>query len=251
MRLGNTNWLKVTVAAAACMVLLAGDMALASNMGFKLNKVIEPLADAQRENWVALPYRHPYQDMKDICTALGLTSGNPNSKVRRLDPATGQQTSWDCGAIGNAPCLQNDTGACAFPVGGTPEHLKRSGLIVTNNVAAGGILVGSHQSNPPGSITLKPLGALPVGHNYFSVPYHTTSTNMADVCLDLALPGTSAVPNAKVERRNASLSFPQPSTSWDCGALGTAPSLFLGQAIRVTYTGAADIVVAVGHPAHF
>lgn len=245
MRLRNSNWLKVAVAVTACVVLLAGDMALASNMGFKMNKVISPFADATRENWVALPYRHPYVGMQDVCAALGLTPNNAASKIRRIDPQTGITTSWDCGAVGNSPCLQNAGGSCS----GTPaEHVKRAGLIVTNNVAAGGVLVGSHQSNPPGSITLKPRGGSPIGDNYFSVPYHTTDVTFQDLCVDLALPGTSGAANGKVERRNAATGA---TTSWDCQAIGTAPSLILGEAVRVTFTGAGDIVVAAGHPAHF
>lgn len=242
MRLRNANWLKVTVAAAACVVLLAGDMALASNMGFKMNKVISPFTDATRENWVALPYRHPYSDMKDVCSALGLTPNNASSKVRRVDPQSGVTTSWDCGAIGNAPCLQNPAGTCS----GTPaEYIKRAGLIVTNNVAAGGILVGSHQSNPPGTITLKPRGGPGIGDNYFSVPYHTTAVTLQDICVDLGLPAPA---NAIVLRRNAATGV---TSSWNCGDVGTAPSLVLGEALRVTFTGAGDINVAAGHPAHF
>lgn len=238
MSVRHSCWLKVAVALAVCVGLFAGDLALASNMGYKMNRVIDP-GVAPKENWVALPYRHPYQDMQTLCGALGLT--NTTGKIIRLNPADGTQASWNCGGIGQSPSLN--------PADlGIPEHLRRAGLLVTNPTTAGGIIVGSHQSNPPGSIILKPLAGAPRGQNYFPVPYHTTSVTMQDVCVDLALPGTSAAANGKVERRNAATGV---TTSWNCQAVGTAPNIVLGEAVRVTFSGASDIVVPAGHPAHF
>lgn len=251
------------ILAIGVLIAVAGATSQALAQAFKLNKVVYPLVDAQRENWTALPYSHPYRDMQKVCDALNLTNGNPNAKVRRVDPAPGGQLpSWNCGDLGTAPCLQNDSGSCSFPVGGTPEHVKRAGLIITNNVATGGLIVGAHVGNPPGTITLKPLGASPVGFNYFSPPYHFKAPHvppdmlpmtMRDVCNDLGLPGTLLVPNALVARRNAdALLFPSPNTSWDCGAVGVAPGWELGQALRITYqvnaiiTG--DITLPPGRP---
>jgi len=256
MRLRDWNWLKVAVAVAACVVLLAGDMALASNMGFKMNKVIEPFTSgtcSNCQNWTALPYRHPYKDLEDVCDTLGLTPNNALSKVIVIDPSAGTTTSWPCGAVGLSPCvLKNQDGICSLlPVGSAPgtvmpDYLTHVGLIVQNNVLAGGMLVGSHAGNPPGSVTLKPLVTGVKGHNYFSVPYHTTSVHMQDVCNDLTLQDPGLVGGTVLRRSPTTGGI----TSWPCGGAGNPPGIFLGEALRVTYSGP-DHPVAPGHPAHF
>lgn len=220
-------WSKVAVAVAlASVVLLSGDQAMASNMGFKMNKTIAATASPAPigQNRVALPYRNPYQNAQDICTALGLTAAT--GAVRQLDPILGATASHNCGAPGPFTLTQ------------------RLGIIVTNPTAAGGILVGSHSSNPPSGITIRKVGAAPIGQNDFPVPYHTTAVTAQDLCNDLGLPATSAV--RRLNAANGAVS------SHNCGDPG-AYNLVLGESVRISMPSSVvtDLVVAAGHPAHF
>jgi hypothetical protein len=224
----HSIWSKVAVVVAlASVVLLAGDQAMASNMGFKMNKTIAAIASPSPigENRVALPYRNPYNNAQDICTALGLTAAT--GSVRQLDPASGVTAVHNCGAAG--------------PFGLT----LRLGVIVRNPTAVSGILVGSHSSNPPGGITIRKLGSpSPIGQNDFPVPYHTTAVTAEDICVDLGLPATSIV-----RRLDASSGV---TSVHNCGAAGPY-NVVLGESLRISMPSSVvtDLVVASGHPAHF
>ena len=221
-------WSKVAVAVAlASVVLLAGDQAMASNMGFKMNKTIAATASPSPtgENRVALPYRNPYNNAQDICTALGLTA--TTGSVRQLDPASGVTAVHNCGAAG------------PFSIA------LRLGVIVRNPTAVSGILVGSHASNPPSGITIRKLGSpSPIGQNDFPVPYHTTAVTAEDLCVDLGLPAASIV-----RRLDAGSGV---TSVHNCGSPGPY-SLVLGEAVRISMPSSVttDLVVSAGHPAHF
>lgn len=222
----HSSWSRVGVAiAVVASIALAIGVAQASNMGFKMNRVISPTVfpAPKGQNWVALPYKNPYNNAQDICAALGLTAGT--GKVVQVDPNTGQTSSLTCG-------------------GANFNLAPRQGLIVTNPTAAGGILVGSHQANPPGSITLFPaVFPAPKGDNYFPVPYHTTATGALALCADLGLSGTTTVlaTNAASGQVN----------STTCGS-GVDFTLVLGESVKIRLGAGNPVLnVAAGHPAHF
>jgi len=170
---------------------------------------------------VALPYKNPYNNALDVCQALGLTA--LSGKVQQIDAATGVTASHICTQAG-------------------PFSLtERVGLRITNPTAAGGILVGSHASNPPGSVTLRKAGATPIGQNDFPVPYHTTAVTSNDLCVDLALPA-----GAGVRQLDA-------ATGVTCVVIcGTAPTcnLVLGESVLISGL-TVDLTIAPGHPGHF
>lgn len=231
MNFGLSKWSKLLLglAVAASIVALAGDQALASNMGFKINKVISPKSVNANvgQNLVAIPYQNPYANAGQLCAALGLTSGF--AKVIQNNAQTGASLSFTCG-------------------GATPYTLRpREGFkVIEQPTAAGGILVGSHQSNPPGSVTLYASSAnINVGQNLYNVPYHTTNVTAADVCVDLGLPNGST----KVIRNNAATGS---SSSFTCGG-ATPYSIVLGEALLINSipTGTPPITPGAGHPAHF
>jgi len=237
MKLRLSIWSIVVVAVAlSSVVLLSSDQALASNMGFKMNKVVEAkvFPNPKGENLVALPYRSPYQNADDVCSALGLSDSDPLAKVSQLDPRAGgtfgQTSSYNC---------QDLVGAFSL--------IPRVGVTVFSGTTAGGILVGSHQGNPPGGMILKQkVFPAPQGDYYFPVPYHTTAVNAQDLCTDLNLP--TAAPGTKILRLDA-LAGVKPSH--DCGAAGAFP-LVLGESVLIQIlVGASDVTVAAGHPAHF
>jgi hypothetical protein len=229
LRLSKCKWSKLLVGAAlvAALVVLAGDHAQASNMGFKMNKVIDPKATnpGVGVNLVAIPYRNPYANAQDLCDALGLTAAQ--AKVLQNVAQTGASLSHTCG------------NASPFSLRG------REGFKVTGQpTTAGGILVGSHQANPPGSVTLYPSSTNPgVGVNLYDLPYHTTNTTADQVCSDLGLPAGS-----KVIRNIAATGGSQ---SFTCGG-AAAFTLVLGEALTISnIPGGVPITPGPGHPAHF
>lgn len=231
MNLRLSSWSKLALAlAVAGASVLVSDLAQASNMGFKLNKVIEPVGSPapKGENWVALPFRNPYQTAQDLCVTLGLSSVVPKGRVRLIDALSGASSVHNCGDLG------------AFAI---PKPYTNASMIITNSTAAGGIIVGSHAGSPPNALTLYPIASPPPkGQNYFSVPYHTTSVTAENLCVDLGLPT-----GGRIQRRNAATGA---TSIHNCGALGPF-NLILGEAALVTFPGASPLVVAAGRPAHF
>ena len=227
MNFRNGSKLVVAIAVVSAVVL-SGGVAQASNMGFKMNRVIQPLGtpSPKGQNQVALPYKNPYLTAQDVCDALGLSGVAPKGKVSQINASTGSTSSHNCGDAG------------AFSLTG------RQGVIVNNSTAAGGILVGSHQSNPPGTISLLGLATpSPKGQNRFPVPYHTTAATAQDLCVDLGLPSPS---NGKIQRIDAATGVTSSHNCADAGAF----NLVLGEAVIITFTGS-TITVPAGHPAHF
>lgn len=216
--------LVLAIVAVAVLALAVGSVAQASNMGFKMNRVIDALGipAPKGQNLVALPIRNPYQNAQDVCVALNLAAGT--GKVQQINAATGATLSHTCGAAG------------AFTL------TQRVGVVVTNPVAAGGIIVGSHQ--PTATFTFNQLGLpAPKGRNDNPVLYHTTAVNAQDLCVDYGLPAG----NGKIQRINAATGA---TLSHTCGAAG-AFALVLGEATIVTFSGAGPITTTPGHPAHF
>lgn len=228
---GRTAAIAVAVLSVVLLAGLAGDAVQASNMGFKHHKQIFPKDGGfpNGENLVALPFRNPYMTSADICSALGLAP-SPNGIVLQINADAGTTAS-------NAP-------GCGI---GSFALTPRVGIVVRNGAAAtSGMLVGSHQGNPPGNVTLyKSIGeAFPNGQNDFPVPYHTTSVDSEDVCSDLGLPG-----GTRVLRRDADGGT---TGSHTCGTghLPVGFALRLGESVRIDLLGAV-INVPPGRPAHF
>lgn len=222
-----------TVAAVLTLALVAGlatETVVASNMGFKNHRQIEALGTFPiGENLVALPFRNPYTTAQDICDALGLTPSV--GEVLQIDAAGGVIFS-------NAP-------GCGV---GDFALIDRVGIIVRNDVATSGMIVGSHQGNPPGGYTVENLGVFPVGQNDFPVPYHTTAVDSEDICADLGIPLDNTT--HEVQRFDAAGGTIEVHT---CGG-GNLPNGFalrLGESVRATQTTGAPIAVPPGRPAHF
>src|SRR5678816_4861592 len=103
MTLRHIGWSKlVAVGAVVLAVVLSVGVAQASNMGFKMNKVIQPLGSPAPKgvNQVALPYKNPYVNAQDVCNALGLSNVAPAGKVTCLlytSDAADERSSVDLG----------------------------------------------------------------------------------------------------------------------------------------------------------
>src|SRR2546422_6832073 len=91
------------VLTSAILIVAAGGGVVASNMGFKINKVLYPIsqlpaaADAHGDNWVALPYRNPYPNASDLCSQAGLpnTVGSA-ATLTFTNPATNVSVNFVC-----------------------------------------------------------------------------------------------------------------------------------------------------------
>jgi hypothetical protein len=160
----------VVGAAALAMVFVAvlGDLAVASNMGFKMNKQI-----VKGTNLVALPFRTPTQTAQQLCAVFGKTTS-----ATALAQFTGA-------------ALQSYT--CDQLTAGFPLLNKGVGVrIVEATTAATGILVGSHI--PGQSVTIPDAGTFPVGTLIYAYPYHTTNATARDVCQNGALTTVAPAP---------------------------------------------------------
>jgi hypothetical protein len=208
MKLRLSSHLKVAVVAllALSAVLLAGGALQASNMGFKMNKVISPLGGFPAgRNWVSLPYRNPYLKASDLCAALGLSAA-----------AVVQQTNASNGAVSTYTCGNPPAGAFTL-------QLRVGVEVLQQPTQVNGILVGSHAGGAPG-VNVYKAGSLPTGRNIYPVLYHGTAANAQDVCANLSLNA-----GVVVERTNAATGA---VSTHACGNAG-AFALVLGESVRI------------------
>lgn len=169
----------VVGAAALAMVLVAvlGDLAVASNMGFKMNKQI-----VKGTNLVALPFRTPTQTAQQLCAVFGKTTA-----------ATALAQFTGAGNPPSIPANSLQSYTCDQLTAGFPLMNKGIGVrIVESTVAATGILVGSHI--PGQSVTIPDAGTFPVGTVIYAYPYHTTNATARDICQNGALTTVAPAP---------------------------------------------------------
>src|SRR5213594_2966604 len=90
--------LTVAIALSAVVIVLAGGGAVASNMGFKMNKALFGRAGGQAspigDNWVSLPYNKPYSCYSDLCAQAGLP---PGTTLFQRFPESGSGQQCVCG----------------------------------------------------------------------------------------------------------------------------------------------------------
>jgi hypothetical protein len=143
--------------ATAIMLVFAG-IAVASNMGFKLNRALIQLdgGGAAASNWVSLPYNNSFAD----ATALKADITNA-TLVSRWNAASAQFEDF----TGSAPRTDVNFSVNA----GTAYSVKVS-------ADQSWIVVGSHAPGTGVSV-IQLDGGGAAASNWISVPYHTTSTN--------------------------------------------------------------------------
>ena len=214
----NSKWL---IAATAVVALVAGGLALGSNMGFKFNAQLigPPSPPPKGDNWISLPDNNPYNKANVLCTQLNLVSTGVNTgrgTVSRIIASSGAFP---------APYVCGTAVALAFNLD------AREGVRLRNPATINGIIVGS--DNPNNSYTLFAVGAPPVGDNWVSVPYHTTAVKSSDLCTDIGLLSTGVnAGRGTVSRIIASSgAFPAP---YVCGtSTALAFNLITGDSVRV------------------
>lgn len=221
------------------IILVAGGAAIASNAGFKMNKPLVPAgAGLVGSNWTSIPYFSPYgailipagpnagkPSVQGVCDGLGMTVGS--GSITTLNEVSGTFSAGICGAVG--------TGA-----GGTANQVELragKGLQIRDPNLTNAIIVGSH--DPSLSLTIPAAGSGAVGSFWLSVPYHSTWTNLQDVCTSVGLTPNVAV----VQRLNNSGAF---GTPWLCTGAPGSEALVLGEHIQIRN----DVQVSFV-PAHF
>jgi len=152
-----------------------------SNMGYKFNKFVnENTGSAGDRNWVSLPYISEYDSVEDITDDLS-PSGDPISKITRLDATTQNYYSWIynphlSGWYGNDPSYPN------FPIvlGQAYEMIA----IADDTV----IFVGANE--PDGSVFLNENPDTS-DRNWISMPYNAAYDSVKDITDDLAPTGSA------------------------------------------------------------
>lgn len=220
MKHGMQSGSKWIMAATAAVAVVAGGLALGSNMGFKFNAQIAAAGTPlpKGDNWLTVPDNSPYTKANIVCQQLGLVSTGANTGraiVSRLNAATGVPQTYTCGG---------STALAFAPVVGEAIRVRNPGLL-------NGILVGS--DNPNNTTTISASGgALPKGDNWISVPYHTTAVKASDLCADIGLVSTGANSGrGTVVRLNATTGVPQ---TYTCGgSTALAFTLVTGEGVKV------------------
>jgi len=178
MRSGINSKSKWVIAATMAVAMVAGGLAIGSNMGFKFNAQIVAGAGASPkfDNWLSLPDNSPYVKANNVCTSLGLTATGANSTrgiVSRLTSSSGAFQNYICGT--------STLGAFTL--------VKGEAIKLRNPLTINAIVVGA--DDPSNTIPVQAgVGASPKFDNWISAPYHTTAVKASDLCTDMGLTAT-------------------------------------------------------------
>lgn len=186
----KSSRLTVAVLVIAVAMLVAGGAAVASNMGFKMNKPLT-LAGAGQigNNWTSIPYNNPYGFVGQFCSQTGLTSSG-------LTRATGTVLNENTGVFTTVSCGTAPANALAL-IPGKGIQIRQPNL---TGAPTSLIIVGSH--NPSLAVTIADAGAGQIGNFWFSVPYHTTAVTANDLCISMGMT-TTGLTRGTVTRLNA------------------------------------------------
>jgi len=223
----------IAVAVGLAAILVAGGL-IASNMGFKLNFLLEPPGGSSLTGTtlMAVPY-NPQTNLinaEDLIQDINAVAGTTAVQaVGRFNKATNGQVQYT-GASGTN-----------FPLDGA------EGFYVTVGSTVNYIIVGSHDPSravtfyAPGAAT--PDGVSLTGSNTFSWPYHSTLTNADEMLQEInAVGGGSVASVAQFNKATNGL------VQYN-GASGTNFGLAPGQAYIVTLNAGGNITGYV--PSHY
>ncbi|HYS05798.1 MAG TPA: hypothetical protein VEW47_11460 [Candidatus Dormibacteraeota bacterium] len=254
---------RTTVAAVVAVVLIlaAGGAAVASNMGFKMNKAFYPPNAAKPgagDNWTSIPFNRPYSTFADVCTQLALP--NVSTSIFQVNPETGATRLCSCGtaACGTLKLDLTDRPVAELPGGVAAPYL---GIRIRNNTFVAGtssaIIVGSHSPSlqlllrriPSATCGDVTAGASSnIGATWFSVPYHTTAVTAQDLCVQSGVPAGPSATVARVDPINGTAA--SPAVTCNTSAASTL-NLVLGEAVRIRRTSAGVCTPLSSIPAHF
>jgi hypothetical protein len=212
------------------VLLVAGGL-YASNMGFKLNKVLSFTGTANGTNTIALPFNRQIgidnaeQLLNDI-----KTTGSPinaASNVQKLDTSTNGLIVYSAG-----------------PADGTPFALDKAvGYYVKMTTNATYIVVGS--DDPAYVHTFLGSGSSANGTNFYALPYHTTTTNAEQLLTELKNTGSPINNISNVQNFDKATNG---LVVYSAGpADGTPFALAAGDAYLVKVSGATNVSYSPSH----
>lgn len=216
----RSKWL---IAATVAVAVVAGGLAIGSNMGFKYNAVITGAAPAPKgDNWFSFPDNNPYPKASNICTSLGLTTTGLNTGraiVSRMITSSGTLQSYTCGTA---------TATAFNTIKGEAFRIRQP-----NTPSLNAIIVGS--DDPVNTVAIETGSPAPKGDNWRSVPYHTTAVKASDLCIDMGLITTG------LNSGRGTLSRLVTSTgslnTYTCGTTtATAFPITVGEGVRIRST---------------
>ena len=161
---------KVKLLLIFCSVFVAA-VAIASNMGFKLNYNLVTNSAGNNINWVSIPYFDNYTAAEDVCTDINTVdcAAGTASSILYFDTANNSFVGHTCGSSKNNFNIVAGsayqifvTTSCTFKLVGSHDDSYDS----TNGV--------SFYSNATGN-----------NINWISVPYHTQSALAEALCTEI------------------------------------------------------------------
>jgi hypothetical protein len=212
------------IGATAIVAMVAGGLALGSNMGFKFNAQIVSGTGASPkfDNWFSVPDNNPYPKAANVCSQLGLLSTGPTatraSVARISSVSAGSLQTFTCGGL---------AGSFSLTKGEAIKIRTNNPAVVTFN----SIVVGSDDPNNPMTIQAGTT-ASPKFDNWVSVPYHTTAVKAADLCTDIGLTSTGPTATRGTVARISNISLGTLQT-FTCGGLAGSFTLTVGEGIKV------------------
>jgi len=161
---------KVKLLLIVCSVFVAA-IAIASNMGFKLNYNLVTNTAGNNVNWVSIPYFDNYSAAEDICTDINTVdcaAGTANS-VRYFDTANNTDVTHSCGSTKNN---FNIVAGQAYAVFVTTSCTYK--------------LVGSHDDSYDSTLGIS-FSTNSAGNNvnWIAVPYHTQASLAENLCTEI------------------------------------------------------------------
>ena len=267
----NSLRARVPAMIAAGVILLAGGAAIASNMGFKMNKALYPRGGAGisgnvGKNYTSLPYNNPYGTAQGLCAQTGVDMHLPigNTTITRLnDTAAGAGfTTVTCSTAATAPNFSLVSGKMleikmptSWPSGqgviivgshnpAFPITTWKAQNACANSLGNPTFTTCTSNANCPGSTCIA------VGKYWLSVPYHTTAVTANDLCLQAGFKTT--FPGTTITRLNGQTGqFTTVACNNSAQAAGL--NLVLGEGLEIADTnGAAGNPTATTFtPAHF
>jgi hypothetical protein len=233
----------VAVLVAAILIVAAGGAAVASNMGFKMNKPLVRVGDAPNAfftgiQYVSIPFHNPYGTINGFCLQTGLVStGLTRTRIQAFNYTAPNQTlTCNCGNPAVAACAQ-----ALIP--GKMLEIRQPSASVAGS-ANSMIIVGSHNSSIQ-------IPVVELENVFYSVPFHTTAVTALDLCNQIGLSSTG-INRGTVERLKPNYVPPEgPFQTYACGTAGPF-NLVLGEGVRIRQANnQAGIQTFSFNPAHY
>ncbi|OGF62863.1 MAG: hypothetical protein A2Y62_08335 [Candidatus Fischerbacteria bacterium RBG_13_37_8] len=205
-------------------------VAIASNMGFKLNYALLTNTGGNNANWVSIPYFDNYANANDVCTDINTvdcTAGTATT-VTFFDTATNAYTTYACGGK-NPPAINAGRAYSVFAAAGSACTWKLVGSHDDSYDSTNGISFTTNTANN--------------NMNWVAIPYHTQSANFNGLCIDINADCANVVTQVtRFDTANNSY------VTYACGGKNP-PTVNAGDGLGIFVSSAPG--AACWHPSHY